>query len=36
MNNRTTLAPTPPLPKNHHHNNNNKRSLKTIFSTIKS
>jgi len=32
MNNRTTLSPTPPIAKSH----NNKRSLKTIFSTIKS
>ena len=31
--NRTTLAPTPPIPKTHH---NNKRSLKTILSTLKS
>ncbi|CAF4645576.1 unnamed protein product, partial [Rotaria sp. Silwood1] len=33
INNRATLAPTPPIPKNRH---NNKRSLKTIFSTMKS
>jgi hypothetical protein len=33
LHNRTVLAPTPPIPKSHH---NNKRSLKTIFSTIKS
>ena len=33
INNRTALAPTPPISKNHQ---NNKRSLKTILSTIKS
>ncbi len=31
-NNRAALTPTPPIPKNIH----NKRSLKRIFSTIKS
>ncbi|CAM4740330.1 unnamed protein product [Rotaria magnacalcarata] len=36
INNRAALAPTPPIPKSRHNNNNNKRSLKTIFSTIKS